>query len=301
MNFCRHVDSHLRNLKIEINRRVTQHDRTDQDIARIINENTDHYNSMYLNLGSDKDYFKKIIAENNDNIRQIIYSYFNENERSDTIMTPLAAEIESYLTRAATHGGNTTIAFVGYGRDELMPSCAELTILGFTGNRLQCWLGINEKFDSTDTFEYVGVRQLAQTDAIQTFIRGFARDAHESTRSIIRDTFGQISDATKLVPISENETSHPDIDNTISKRQEEIRNIAIAKIDELGSAREEEFYDVIAALPPATLATVAESLIGIQALHQAVTAKLNTVGWPIDTAMITRANGFQWIRHKSIS
>ena len=87
----------------------------------------------------------------------------------------------------------------------------------------------------------------------------------------------------------------------MAKRQEELKRNAEAKIDELGTAREEEFYDLIAGLPPATLATVAESLIGIQSLHQAVTAKLNTVGGPIDTAMITRANGFQWIRHKSIS
>jgi hypothetical protein len=299
--FCGHIENHISSLKNAITKQFPSPDRTHDEMSQIITYWREWYEKYAPNQGSDDEWFDGLWEINIDEISNIFGRYFNDQELIDSIITDLFSELAAYATRAPQHGGNTTLSFVGYGEHELMPSYSQFHFLGFTGNKLQHWHLANDKFDSADPLNRVGVKLIAQTDAIETFIRGFARDAHESARSILRDTIGQISDVTKSAETPPNEDSEGEVEDLMAKRQEELKRNAEAKIDELGSAREEEFYDVIAGLPPATLATVAESLIGIQSLHQAVTAKLNTVGGPIDTAMITRANGFQWIRHKSIS
>jgi hypothetical protein len=57
----------------------------------------------------------------------------------------------------------------------------------------------------------------------------------------------------------------------------------------------------LAALPAASLVEVARSLIELQALRKTTSAQTDTVGGPIDVALITPTDGFVWIRHKSIS
>lgn len=299
--FCSHIENHISILKNAINRQFPSPDRTHDEMSEVITYWRECYEKYALNQGSNDEWFDGIWDSNIDEISDIYGRHFTEQELSDSIVSDLCSELEAYAMRALSHGANTTLSFVGYGEHELMPSFSQFYFLGFTGNKLQHWHLANDKFDSAATLNRVGVKLIAQTDAIETFIRGFARDTHESARTIIRDTIGQISDATKSTHTPPIEDSESEVEDSMAERQEELKRDAEAKIDELGSAREAEFYDVIGGLPPATLATVAESLIGIQSLHQAVTAKLNTVGGPIDTAMITRANGFQWIRHKSIS
>ena len=48
------------------------------------------------------------------------------------------------------------------------------------------------------------------------------------------------------------------------------------------------------------LARVAESFVGLQVLRQLTQAEMETVGGPIDVAVITRADGFRWVSGKSL-
>ena len=56
----------------------------------------------------------------------------------------------------------------------------------------------------------------------------------------------------------------------------------------------------VAAMPATDLARVAESFVGLQVLRQLTQAEMETVGGPIDVAVITRADGFRWVSGKSL-
>jgi hypothetical protein len=59
--------------------------------------------------------------------------------------------------------------------------------------------------------------------------------------------------------------------------------------------------NTVAALPPAEVARMAESLVGLQVLRQLTQADAETVGGPIDVAIVTRHEGVRWVRHKSFT
>jgi hypothetical protein len=56
--------------------------------------------------------------------------------------------------------------------------------------------------------------------------------------------------------------------------------------------------EVVAALPKDELAAMAESLVNLTSFKRRVSKSAETVGGPIDVAVISRGDGFVWIRRK---
>ena len=56
--------------------------------------------------------------------------------------------------------------------------------------------------------------------------------------------------------------------------------------------------DMISSLPKEELATIAESLVNLVSFRQKVTMEQETVGGPVDVALISRGDGFIWIKRK---
>jgi hypothetical protein len=55
---------------------------------------------------------------------------------------------------------------------------------------------------------------------------------------------------------------------------------------------------VISLLPKEELAILAESLINLESLSQRMSLNLETVGGPIDVAVISKNEGFEWVKRK---
>jgi hypothetical protein len=55
---------------------------------------------------------------------------------------------------------------------------------------------------------------------------------------------------------------------------------------------------MVGSLPKDELAAVAEALVNITKFKRRITPESETVGGPIDVAIITRGDGFVWLRRK---
>ena len=55
---------------------------------------------------------------------------------------------------------------------------------------------------------------------------------------------------------------------------------------------------IVSALPKSELAAMAESLVNLTSFRRHVTPDAETVGGPIDVAVISRGDGFVWIKRK---
>lgn len=90
--------------------------------------------------------------------------------------------------------------------------------------------------------------------------------------------------------------------------ENELAEIKDQAIEELEKSFEDNSYNrfvkpftgTLAGLPSTSLAKMAESLIELQILRQSSQAIQDTVGGPVDVAVITLENGFTWFRHKTI-
>lgn len=56
--------------------------------------------------------------------------------------------------------------------------------------------------------------------------------------------------------------------------------------------------DIVETLPIEELADTAEALLNITSLKRKMSRSLETVGGPIDVALITKGDGFTWIKRK---
>lgn len=55
---------------------------------------------------------------------------------------------------------------------------------------------------------------------------------------------------------------------------------------------------MISILPKDELAHVAESLLALTSLHRRISRDMETVGGPIDVAVISKGDGFIWLKRK---
>jgi hypothetical protein len=62
---------------------------------------------------------------------------------------------------------------------------------------------------------------------------------------------------------------------------------------------QQPIFEMTAALPKEELALMAEALVNLTSLRKRVTAEADTVGGPVDVALITRGDGLVWIKRKS--
>ena len=71
---------------------------------------------------------------------------------------------------------------------------------------------------------------------------------------------------------------------------------------EMKEYRDEYFVqpvvDIVEQLPKSELAAMAESLVNLTSFRRQVTPDAETVGGPIDVAVISRGDGFIWIKRK---
>jgi hypothetical protein len=226
------------------------------------------------------------------------------NDRLGEILTPEAdrANIYNYLATfySSTVMPDATLVFTGYAERDILPAWSQVDIFGFV-NRKITWIE-NSSYSLTPDLEPLwSICLPAQRDAINQYLMGYD---HKHVDGITENVLDFMDDMTNQLKekfgISEEKAE--EFEKSIHEKKEELAE----SIRGFTNHFSEESYlrplrSAISILPSGSLVDVARSLIELQALRQTTTAQLDTVGGPIDVAMISPIDGFQWIRHKTIA
>ena len=178
----------------------------------------------------------------------------------------------------------TGIVIAGYGTQDFFPSYVELSCLGFVGD----WLCSMEKGDHAITQRDSGFfKAFATTAMADTFTMGFGPDVFNLVQSHLRDVLNDFagkvgSSVANLEPlVNEAVKNHTDkwTADVFEKHGRPLRR-------------------VIGSLPTDELAELAETLVMLESLKEKVTSPSESVGGPIDVAIITKHEGFVWAKRK---
>jgi hypothetical protein len=190
---------------------------------------------------------------------------------------------------------STGVAIAGFGNRETFPAMASFETDGFIGNRLKL---SRPDITRIDQDMRSCVRAFAQRDIVIRFMEGIDPFYSRYLDGIIRTAFieGSLKVFDRWSPISKR----------TKKARAAVRRAAqkqISRVDEAATSyRGENFVQptvrMVALLPKDELAHLAESLVELTALHRKVSAELETVGGPIDVAVISKSDGFVWIKRK---
>ncbi|HEY2170757.1 MAG TPA: hypothetical protein VGJ30_14105 [Candidatus Angelobacter sp.] len=234
-----------------------------------------------------------------DVIRQAI-----KNELQSLATGAYVSRIESTAALVATKevyfGGSTGVVVAGFGKGELFPAmrCYELdsVFLGKLRAREDVGRRANVTFDDNSI-----IHAFAQTEMVGQFMDGIDGDFREFivnfVNSVLLKGYPDI-----IARVLKGRLSDREIQSLTKQFVKGGKNLVNALVSDLGSysrvRHSDPIVEIVNALPKEELAAMAESLVNLTSFKRHVTRDAETVGGPIDVAVISRADGFIWIKRK---
>ena len=194
----------------------------------------------------------------------------------------------------------TGIIIAGFGRDDIFPTLISYEVDGIIGDSLKYTLTNHVDIDIKDhSASRATVIPFAQKEMVERFLYGLDEKIQTDIADFCDDTVSAIAakilekveftspaekDALQLV-ISEAEAAFTD---GLKKHAfEAIRTRSRAQIE-----------DMVEFMPKPELADMAEALVNLTSIKRRVSRGMETVGGPIDVAVISHSEGFVWVKRK---
>jgi hypothetical protein len=190
---------------------------------------------------------------------------------------------------------HTGLVFAGFGDKQQFPSLHNVTIDGVVGDRLRCLEGDYYVVDRSNSGTVV---PFAQPDVAHRFLNGID---NELEAEIVRYFANTIENLVTVIGSSL---------SLGSKRRKILRDTLASAASfleqqyfesasgELKKAFFRTIEDMVRLMPKQEMANLAESLVNITIIKRKASAGLETVGGPIDVAVISRHEGFVWVKRK---
>jgi hypothetical protein len=193
----------------------------------------------------------------------------------------------------SSHASGIVVA--GYGEQEYFPSIVEYSTDGIVDTTIKL---VRKSITNITKEKSSCVRSFAQHDMVQSFMSGINGDL----ASVVFETFGDaMSDLTDAIldkygtRKSKTASERAKIKTAVAKQAESVS-------EELWRFSHDNYVrpviDMVALLPKDEMANLAESLVALTSLKRRVSKELETVGGPIDVAVISKGDGFIWIKRK---
>jgi len=201
------------------------------------------------------------------------------------------------LNRMWESGRHSGLVFAGFGKDELNPVVINYTIDGKYNSRFRFWKNFTEDFNKNDGL-MAQIFPFAQGDMVQSFVEGVTA---ENLKYLSKSIFELLEKKSqKLI----NDYVLDNDSKIVEESMHRADNKQMIKlfVEEFETYREREFVqpilEVVRSLPKEEMAGMAEALVEITALKRKVDSDIESVGGPIDVAVISKGDGFIWIKRK---
>lgn len=193
----------------------------------------------------------------------------------------------------------TGLVIAGFGENQLFPSYNECKIECVIGGRIKRTEGSFEIQNSE--FNDACVVPFAQTGVVHTFMRGISPEMLDDINGFMLNSSAELIFETRQKLVAAGVAQKivdqcvPTVENHLTKLNEEFMEHVQS------SAYDEHIHPIISAvayLPKNELAEMAESLVSITSFKQKVSLQRESVGGLIDVAVISKSDGFVWIKRK---
>jgi len=276
---------------------------TKEAIERIISEIIkSHYEvcEKASNIPSIPESFnKKIIIKYGKRIDKAIEEIFEKlplTKRHLFQLRKIATSLFSKFPDKVQKGDISGIVVAGFGENDTFPSLESFFIEIIVNNKLKYKKHISSKIEFKNRASMI---PFAQSEMVATFMEGtdpYLQNHMEGYLSEIFDKYPEI--------ISENVAEADDNEKKrLRKKLKEVSKKIFEDYQKDIKAYKRENYinpviNVVSMLPKDELAAMAESLVNLTSFKRKVTMESETVGGPIDVAVISKGDGFIWIKRK---
>ncbi len=187
----------------------------------------------------------------------------------------------------------TEIVFAGFGDAEYMPTLRSYEVQGMIRKQLRHYLANEIKVAQENT---AAIMPFGQTDIVSNFLDGIHPKLKFYMKESIEDLVIEVTEVYDQIP-----------DLKLTKRKEKrIASDILKKMEELFDGWDEQEEDswmpivnVVESLPKDELAAMSEMLVNLTKFRLRISSEWETVGGPINVAVITKGDGFVWVKRKN--
>lgn len=195
-------------------------------------------------------------------------------------------------TRQVFSMGVSGLVIAGYGESEIYPSVFTFDIEGVIEDKLKYRKNENKSHKIAGGNE-CRIVAFAQEDMVATFMNGINPQVLHFVESYLGETFRRLPDLLDDAKIGAEGKK---------RFRAQASKLLSGFFDRFGEhLRDEHSHPVlrmVTVLPKDELAAMAEALVNLTAFKRRITESMETVGGPIDVAVISKGDGLIWVKRK---
>lgn len=242
-----------------------------------------------------EDDFKKKYLSLFRNAVKDVFEKFSITQDSYTKLYFIATLLHS---RDIFSSAKTGVVLAGFGEDEIFPVIRTYDIDGYYNGKLKY------KFDP-DKSEVIKngnnstVIPFAQEDMVGSFMQGVNPSVHIFIIKYLNRIFERLPELVNKKYLAGDNKKKEDF---LKNYKSNINKLLKVFFEQLSTHTQIEHINpvmhMVNALPKDELAEMAEALVSLTAFKMRITKSLETVGGPIDVAVISKGDGFVWVKRK---
>lgn len=194
-------------------------------------------------------------------------------------------------------GAKTGLVFAGFGNSERFPTLMSFEIDGVFEAKIRLMRTDRCDIDRNGVRAYV--RPFAQKDMVDRFLHGLDDRLRRDITRYCEETVGEISEGIFKSINFADDSDEAELRKLAADAQRAfIRNLNDEAFTSFKNHSRREIEDMVEFMPKPELAKMAEALIDLTSIKRKVSQGLETVGGPVDVAVISKSDGFVWVKRK---
>jgi len=242
------------------------------------------------------DYDKSLLEKYGELINKARNEVFQQLPISEKSFNELRIICTNIFSKDSFARNSSGIVIAGFGEEETFPSLVSFAIEAKINNSLK----YKKEKDAVIGFESSAcIIPFAQREMVDTFIQGVDPYYNKTITDYLSEYFAKYPDYI----MDSIENIDTDKKQEFSKKLKEIGISILADFNKKLQDYRETFHinpiiNAVSFLPKDELAAMAESLVNLTSFKRKISLDAETVGGPIDVVVISKGDGFIWIKRK---
>lgn len=235
-----------------------------------------------------------LVQRDRESLTLIIDDRFRDLGIDDPSRSLLCDLLVATLRSEALSDGHSGVIFAGFGEEEFFPSLLEVATDGMVGDALK--VVVRQEYDVARDGTRTAIAPFAQSEMVQRFMEGVDPELVNYVEFAAYLRFRSLAQAMS------SGGANGEQEEDVSALNELAQALSEDLLQDVKRYCTERFSEPILAavrhLPKEELATMAEALVSLTSLKRRVSRDDESVGGPIDVAVISKGDGFIWSKRK---
>ena len=225
-------------------------------------------------------------------IKERIFSALPHSKSTSRKITDLAFGI---LTRNDMRSMRTGLVFAGFGNDEFLPRLYSVNVEIMVNDHIRCKKGIHYEADRKPV---AAIIPFAQTDMVHTFMQGIHPSIDWNRYITVSTVMEKFVDRISTITEEYNSQLAVSLRASFTECVQSILHEIKSEWQSQTDHRSTPIVMNVSVLPMDELGAMAESLVNLTKFRLRVSPERETVSGPIDVAVISKGDGFVWLKRK---